>query len=360
MESLESLMNKELKKLGSQYNEVKEFITNDEESAKFIRNILKDQSFATDNEKDSITNIAQVRARHSAVTFLMGLVFWQFGWFENDNKQSKNIIYNKNSWHIIALYHDIGYFSKLLKRNDIDFNSYFKYNLYTDDYSGELSVLNNFSTDYKDALAYKYEEIFAYDRYAKKFHKENDKDGEYVDHGILGGAITFNKLVSKLKNKNNAEKIILYKYCALTIAQHNFYKSDSEKRDIEYPKTLHDKLSYGSAFRISQETPFLLFLCLVDTIEAVKRFSKSENRNKYLETLTVLRSIDIELNENELILDFTVLKDKCEDETLKKAFEKYFQTISKLDTWTKFHAEVRRNEYILKITYRKLDVSTAA
>lgn len=82
--------------MNSEYKEVKEFITNDEESTKFIRNILKDQSFATEN--DSTVDIVTAQARHSAIGGIM-----HYGVYKGiaADKQSKRILILGESHHDI-------------------------------------------------------------------------------------------------------------------------------------------------------------------------------------------------------------------------------------------------------------------
>lgn len=79
METLENLMNEKLNLLGiRKYKNLKDFINDDKKSADFIRIVLHDPKFAASDEDDISTSVAQARARHSAVTFLMGLIFHGF------------------------------------------------------------------------------------------------------------------------------------------------------------------------------------------------------------------------------------------------------------------------------------------
>lgn len=344
MDTLKNLMNQKLEELIGEKIEIEDFINDDKKSVEFIRKLLKDESFANEAEDNVDTEIAKVRARHSAVTFLLGQVFLPFYTFQNDmndihiSEQEANLL-----WMWVSLYHDIGYFSKRIENEKLDYTKVFKYNLLADDSPQDVEVLRDFSIKYASSMAYTYDEILAYDKYARKFH-ENDKSSECIDHGILGGFITFDRLYGKLKNGNDDRKQILSKYSALTIAQHNFYKSngiETDKYYREYSQSLYEKLGSQSEYRISRETPLLLFLCLIDTVEPVKKFSRSSNGTQYFKTLTVLSKIQASVSKNKLELDFTEFKKKISKKKTKlvNEYDKYFEVVCSLGEWTNFQVE---------------------
>lgn len=353
MDTLENLINQKLKEFFPEEKELKDFITDDKKSADFIRRILKDKSFANEEGYSVESKIAQSRARHSAITFLLGLVFQPFYSFESNlykdsiTKQEANRL-----WMMVSLYHDIGYFSERIENAELDYKDAFTYDLFTDAFPDKLGALRNFSKEYSSAMAYTYDEILAYDRYARVYHKEErrkDKNhSESIDHGILGGVIAFNRTNQKSTREQKDRERILSKYCALTIAQHNIYKSDDKETDEKFSSDfplLCKKLRSDSEFRINKETPLLLFLCLIDTVEAVKKFSKSANNGMYFETLTVLRKIKADVRESELQLDFTdLLKEiKAKEEKkgikFKDTYQKHLKAIRTLGTWTCFQTE---------------------
>ena len=82
MNSLYDLINNELawlKKNGyTQYDSLDLFITSDERSAEFISSLTGSFKFETPAEDSQLYQIARGRARHSAITFLAGLVFREF------------------------------------------------------------------------------------------------------------------------------------------------------------------------------------------------------------------------------------------------------------------------------------------
>lgn len=80
MQSLESLMNEALKKMdvAEEFQNVKLITKDDESSAAFIRNMLDDEDYSLPSSQPKLVEFAKARAKHSAVTFLIGLVFSQF------------------------------------------------------------------------------------------------------------------------------------------------------------------------------------------------------------------------------------------------------------------------------------------
>lgn len=343
MDTLLSLMNEQLSGIkGISFKNVESFIKDDKRSTEFIRQILNDDEYEEVKESSSIYAIAEARARHSAISFLMGLVFRKFQGFVPQDKFKL--------WLMISLYHDVAYTSKYITQSDLNYAKEFSPFLLTDDYvEPELYGLRDFSFTAKDVFAYTYEEILAYDRYSRKFHLYKN-DIEKVDHGILGGVSTFSKLSRKVVKNNALYELNDIKTICLIIAQHNIYKSDSPKSDKNYSSEL-DKLKSYSDFKISIDTPLLLFLSLVDTIECVKKFSKSNNQNEsqYLQTLTVLKSMKVEISEYEIVIDYSVLKKELALKSgMTETAKKYFNNVKDLGHWTKF--TVIEDGNLVKIT----------
>lgn len=349
--SLLELMDIELSRLGmsSKYKSVADFIYDDESSAIFIREMLRDDDFKTPDEASEIFNFAKTRARHSVITFLMGLVFKRFsgGFFEYSRiKENANYADEKRysellrTWLITSLYHDKAYYSEHLKNGKIDYYKTFKYFLLTDKYADDrLNCVADFSSRYPGVLAHTYENILSYDNYARGYHANTIDDGEKVDHGILGGIIVFNELVRKsLRATKSNSELPMVKACCLTIAQHNIFKSDSPESDKLYPLDL-SYLYHDSDFKIGMGTPLLLFLCLVDTIECVKRFSKGENEKTSLQTKTVLSSIFITVTEEEIQINYSQLHKKIvekDNSDFHNVYERYLNGVLSLDKWTCF------------------------
>lgn len=351
--SLLELMDIELSFLGlpSKYTSVSDFIYDDESSASFIREMLKDEDFRMPEEASDIYDFAKTRARHSAITFLMGLVFKRFaGSFFECEKTTENTRHTGDkrygellrSWLITSLYHDKAYYSEHLKNGKIDYRKTFKYFLLTDEYADDrLECVANFSNQYPNILAHTYDHILSYDSYARNYHASKIDGTEKVDHGILGGIMVFNDLVRKsLRTTKFDGELPMIKACCLTIAQHNIFKSGSAAGDKLYPSDL-SYLHHDSDFRIGKGTPLLLFLCLVDTLECVKRFSKGENEKTSLQTKTVLSSIFVTVTEEEIRIDYSQLHKKIDEKgnsDFYNNYKRYLNGVCSLNEWTSFEA----------------------
>lgn len=332
MKTLLSLMNEQLGEIkGSNFKSVESFIANDKLSTQFIREMLNDKDYDEIDKTSPIYAIAEARARHSVITFLMGLVFGKFHAMIPKDKFKL--------WLMISLYHDIAYTSKYITQGNLNYKDEFSPFLLTDEYDeSALYELRNFSLTAKDVFAYTYDQILAYDSYARKYHEK--KNGiEKIDHGILGGVITFSRLIRKAIKSKSLNELKDIKSICLVIAQHNIYKSSSLENDERLPRDL-EKLKSTSKFKVGLETPLLLFLSLIDTIECVKKFSKSNNKkeNQYLQTLTVLKSINIEITEKEIVIDYSSLKKELALKSdLYETANNYFANVNNLGQWTQFN-----------------------
>lgn len=345
LQTLKDLMCNELNnlKIADEYKSLEKILSNGTESAKFIRELIHDD-YELPDEMSTLYDTAEMRARHSVITFLMGLVFKNFeGLFDSIPLIIKNHESNetaKHIWLITSLYHDIAYHSTYITKATLNYKDNFNPYLLEDIYDNQWSSVNKFSGKFTNAMAYTYEEIEAYDEYARDYHNKNGGD-EKIDHGILGGIITFDRLTKKAAKLKLNYELPLIKTCCITIAQHNIYKCESKDHMdlyLNYPQL--QKLYYGSDFRITESTPLLLLLCLIDTVECVKKFSKQNNNKTYLQTLTVLSSIKVAINNNYIKLDISELHKKVKEknnENLNKEFEKYKEkSLKALESWTVF------------------------
>ena len=320
-------------------------IQDDKNSVDFIRKCLNDDTYQEPKEGTSLYFVAQTRARHSLITFLMGKVFAEFSnLYEKANQSVYSKIQN-DLWLLTSLNHDRGYFSEYIKRENFDFEKTFKnYYLLKDS-----ALLKN-----KDAIAaYTDEEIKNYARYkSEAYLKKNPNSEELVDHGILGACITYKEILRKLcKTGDDDKNKLLVANCCLVIAQHNIFKSQDEETDRIYEMYGLSRLKSNSEFKISSKTSLLLLLCLVDTIECVKKFSKGENE-KSLETKTVLKSIEVTVEKNQIVVDFSKLYKRIKEKknnTLLKKFDEYMNGVYNLHKWTIFYIE-KQNEHIVKIS----------
>ena len=350
MKDLKTLINEELHNLvedlhlDREFLDITNFITVDQKSAEFIRFILNDGTFTHPEEGTEMYELAQDRSRHSALTFLIGLVFKKaFGLYDSFAEvfEFGEPKIDFRLWLLVSLYHDKGYYSTRLKKKTEVHKQDFKYDLFSDK-PISYEVEHDLRMDYKRVLAFSYDELRQYDVWALQFHSEKG-DKECVDHGILGGYIVYNDYLAKIKRYDcsfDENDYLINKITALTISQHNLFKTQKDDKEFDWqhpgkPK----KLTCGDPFRIAKETPLLLFLALIDTFECVKKLSKGENPSKYLETPTVLKCIELSIESDKVIIDYTKLKkavyDK-KDNDLKKVFDSYLKSICRFNEWTFF------------------------
>ena len=345
------------------YKSVLEFLKDDGKSADYIRAILNDVDFAVENENQEYP-IRKARARHSAITYLLGLVLSDFAGLSDSISNNLSFPYDSSNsfqhlWMLSALYHDWGYFSERINNADIDYQKEVKYYLLTDNYADtRLDILNDYSVKNKNALAYSYVEIEAYDAYARTYHAEQKpkhlegEKYELVDHGILGGVFKFDDLIRKLLRNNylfNENELFSIKTACLTIAQHNIFKSPSSSRDAKYGVVLR-KLYHDSEFVISKTTPLLLLLSLVDTFECVKAFSRGEVKEGYFQTETVLSCIKIDVSYDQILIDYSELERHARESRSKTAidvFEKYIKAMEGLERWTCFSFQQNNGQSLI-------------
>ena len=211
--SLKELMDDELERLGlpKEFSRLEKFINSGKKSAKFISYLLKDSQYSIPNDNDSLYETAEIRARHSAVTFLVGLALRNFG--DLFNKIPAIVDHSQDCaehmWLTTSLYHDKAYSSTYVTRPDIDYRKKFLPYLLTDNLPDEWSAINKFSIIYPGTLAYTYNEIEKYDEYAIEYHRENEKSGkEKRDHGILGGVMMFSDLENKAVKQGLTDELL--------------------------------------------------------------------------------------------------------------------------------------------------------
>lgn len=351
MKSLKELMNEKLWESSTNNNldfsSIENFINSDKLSAKYITSLSDGLNFEMPDESSPIYTVAQSRARHSAISYLLGMIFEDFG----DLMKKIELTFSEYTpkqqyalWMLTSLNHDRAYTSDRLNNPELVYSKAFSH-----------ALINEYSNDSNDRImAYSAEEMLNYDRYIRAFHSKR-KDVERIDHGILGGHILYNELLNryiKTKKMTSFQKFQM-RCCALTIAQHNIFKSSSPETDETYKQYSLERLMSYSMFRIDDNTPLLLLLCLVDTVECVKRFSKSETDGKYLQTLTVLENIKAKITKDRIVLDFSDLRSEIENKNngpLLADYNKYLDSLKTFNTWTILNAEVKEDIVTITLT----------
>lgn len=376
------LMNEALISTGSFYQTVDEFITDGEKSQDFIDDLMrknttryfpsKAQPVLSTSSLSKVYRYSQEYARHIAISFLFGMVLSEFCGFyaslptvlnrENENAQMKDVLAQR-IWLITSLSHDNGYALKALSDKKLDIVGKYPRFLLTDTYNDpQMTSIQNFAEDDPRAFAHKYEHICAYNGYIRKY-KNWDPPHEKNDHGILGGVDMFNHLtrnIDKLNARDRAQELALIKACCLTVAQHNIFKSGDHESDRHYSEFGLDYLHSTNDFRITQDTPPLLFLCLVDTIECMKRFSQGATKGSYLQATTILEKIYLYVDKEKIILDFSRLKEHIDEKDKKvtdkakkldSIYQKHLNALKSFHTWTVFKGQADPdNENIITIT----------
>lgn len=341
MKSLKELMNEILSESPANKNpdfsSIEKFINSDKLSAKYITSLSDGFDFEMPDKRSPVYSVAQSRARHSAISYLLGMIFKDFGnlmsriertFSEYTPKQQYSL------WMLTSLNHDRAYTSDRLNDPDLDYSKAFHH-----------ALINEYSHDSNaHIMAYSAEDMLNYDRYVRDFHNKNN-DVERIDHGMLGGHILYNELLNKYNKAKNKTDYHLFqaRCCALTIAQHNIFKSPSPATDKTYRLYSLKRLTSDSLLRIGYTTPLLLLLCLVDTIECIKRFSKSETDGMYLQTLTVLEAIKAEITKDSIVLDFSDLRKEIEHKksnSLLDGYYDYLDILKKFNTWTILNTQI--------------------
>lgn len=121
MKSMLELMNEALAKTKSKYPSVGDFITDGAKSQDFIDYMMDLSTSHFTGKKSEIYHYSQERARHIAVTFLVGMVFSEFcGFYKSlpsilncdDLSDDKKADLSQRMWLITSLSHDNGYRNK--------------------------------------------------------------------------------------------------------------------------------------------------------------------------------------------------------------------------------------------------------
>jgi hypothetical protein len=241
-----------------------------------------------------------------------------------------------------ALNHDMAYSSAYLKQGTLSFHDITKYYLLDD---SSLLEFMNYEKKHSDVLRYWYREIEGYDDWARNFHKLRGDLEERIDHGILGGVLTFDRMMRRTIQDGSGQGYII-KPASLTIAQHNMFKSDSKQFDMQYPGK-PKVLQFGSKVVINFRTPLLLLLSIVDTVECVKKFCRSNlGPKKQIETLNVLKNIDIDVGRTEIHIDYSRYLKEVDKTNNRDLFNRYYASVCSLSTWTSLYVDNNRGQEI--------------
>lgn len=293
--------------------------------------------FSNENDENAFRHV------HMVSLYLLGLWLQDAFWSQIE-KSLSNIIMDKSwfnfsyTWFLTCLYHDTASF---IEKQILD-----KLNEQEKQLSFWVERENIVHTIYKHIPLKEKVQIprFSEDLIKKYFYYRMDNGAK--DHGIVSGYLLFNKLKENFLNKTQGqswdfgcvvidglhwrkEHLDHFAYIADAIICHNLWtvsEQEKEKADM-YRKYELDPLILSSKIRKLklQDYPLQFMLCLLDTIEPVKRF-KDE-----LSAREVLQNIDIDRNADESVNGISIKwKDVIKS---KKGYDEWRKSIDSLEDW---------------------------
>ena len=317
---------------------VSEIINSQDKSAQYIYKLLVERMGLIDIKPHKLKKKFSNRINHCLFTFSLGILVSKFNnlkykienHYEKYFNSSENVFIN--TWLVLSLYHDYGYFLFSDYENINNLNDFkLEYDIFTF-YSerNRVSALYNIYINNNEKLFEILEKDKEKTRYSEDIYKtyfkgsiDNVMKKEPFDHGIAGGYVLFNNLLmhlnsneTKIKNSirllyddvnNVIDNNLFYQNICYRIMEHNIWKI---KRYGEYFKEfdlvkLNDIVEENFK-KISTEEPLLYLLSLVDTIEFIKKIDFGDKKDSSTEkrATTIAKWINIEVNSNILKISF--------------------------------------------------------
>lgn len=317
---------------------VSEIINSQDKSAQYIYKLLVERMGLIDIKPHKLKKKFSNRINHCLFTFSLGILVSKFNnlkykienHYEKYFNSSENVFIN--TWLVLSLYHDYGYFLFSDYENINNLNDFkLEYDIFTF-YSerNRVSALYNIYINNNEKLFEILEKDKEKTRYSEDIYKtyfkgsiDNVMKKEPFDHGIAGGYVLFNNLLmhlnsneTKIKNSirllyddvnNVIDNNLFYQNICYRIMEHNIWKI---KRYGEYFKEfdlvkLNDIVEENFK-KISTEEPLLYLLSLVDTIEFIKKIDFGDKKDSSTEkrVTTIAKWINIEVNSNILKISF--------------------------------------------------------
>lgn len=279
---------------------------------------------------------------HTVSLYLMGLVVEQV--FDHILKDTMSEFIEdldawydfKYTWFLTCLYHDAA--SCIEKGNDLIPDS-------LDAYLSLNRIQHVPEKKKKVPLRFQHEIISAYYVYRKE-----DKS---LEHGITAGYLLYDRLVKNFQNKTQNVKwkndswidsqqhkmwrlthLDHFAYIADAIICHNIWLCTDKNDEDKYKKYgLEQLIVKNEQDKLSaHEYPLQFILCLLDTVEPVKRFCE-------LPPDVVLRNISLNrTDENTLILKWTDLI------KAQRVFLKWLSTIRDMELWMRVKVSACKRE----------------
>lgn len=254
----------------------------------------------------------------------------------NEMNDSYDFLY---TWYLTALYHDV---ASCIENIRLSLNPT-KRQKTLEYYLGELDIT------YSPYGFFPYRTNMVPQRFSEElvknyfYYRANNGSCE---HGIIAGYVFFDRFVKNFlkftQNKNvektgsiktegnltwHIEQISHAAFVADAIICHNLWMSDDEALYGAYGlspllHTMHgeNKLSIGNY-------PLQFMLCLLDTIEPIKRFGARPDYEGTLSSEKVLSSIDIDFQETAIVLSWN---NEIEEQD---SFDRWKNSIIELNQW---------------------------
>lgn len=283
----------------------------------FIKNCIKAGGKGNNYLNSSLDNLSSSRVKHIVSCFLLGFVFCENISIKDWIDKKLCVLchdYSKDwkgefsyIWMLTCFFHDLGY------------NVEEGENVIPPEEDGVFPPQRKSSVFLP--RIYTLEAVSAYEKYREEKYHVN------VDHGIYGGKVCYEKLCeirrqhdSSKNSPNNLDNMGMmatttghessgkasliwdkslekvYACISWTIICHNMFFVQEDTKEAKYYNE-HDlgKFVYKKRARKIRlkSSPFLFLLCLVDTLEPIKKF----------DTLEVLKHIYLDVNKMKIKLD---------------------------------------------------------
>ncbi len=214
------------------------------------------------------------RARHTVSLFFLGIAFYEKIFDKEslippqDRHEYKAFLYY---WFKICFYHDMGYVYEYASTREVN------YYRTLDDFRRYYDISRTFLSDDKES------------KLISNYFTYRMKEFYLVDHGIAGGTVLYDKLLTKMEELNKlSERSMFYSgdswmlsdeyvngsaLVAKMIAKHNMWFAEPEQYEMYEKYDLHDLIPKEDlSHRYGCHDYLLFILSLVDTMEPLKAF----------------------------------------------------------------------------------------
>ncbi len=290
----------------------------------FIRGSKKRVFLITEDYEDDHMN--RGKHQHTVSLYLLGLLCRDL--FDKRLKSRMRQLFcvrgwyaYEYTWYLACLYHDV----TSVKEKDTDFA----------DRADRACGSMLFEPEYDDLRRFPKDVYVNYINYRERSRISHD-------HGIIAGTELFARLCEAFREATDdhdwdkapelqrgnlvwrKEHLPHFAYIADAICCHNMWtaKQDDEERCEEYRQAGLEALIVNSeSDKLSPaEYPLQFLLCLLDTIEPVKRFTD-------LDAKTVLENISLDIQESGFTLAWTDAVERSQD------YKSWIKSISEVGDW---------------------------